>query len=101
MHNFATLAADLAPFFQKRGDTGDRSSNHLNVHDFAVTTRRGRVSPVDLRVVTDPNRVVTQEASNPSRLIGVSPLSPLVLKRVQQMRCQTIAPGNGRQFGKS
>jgi hypothetical protein len=55
MHDFETLAADLTPFFQKRGDsggTGDSSSNHLNVYDFSVTTRRNRLSPVDLRVVT-------------------------------------------------
>jgi hypothetical protein len=57
MHNFETLATDLAPFFQKSGDTGDtgdRSSNHLNLYDFGVTTRRGRVSPVSPRVVTSP-----------------------------------------------
>jgi hypothetical protein len=39
----------LAPLFPKRGDsgdTGDKSGNHLNLHDFGVTTRR-RVSPVD------------------------------------------------------
>jgi hypothetical protein len=57
MHDFATLAADLAPFFQKRGDsgdTGDRSSKRLNLEDFGVTTRRGRVSPVSPRVVTSP-----------------------------------------------
>jgi len=57
MHNFASLAADLAPLFKKSGDggdTGDRSDNHLYLHDFGVTTCRSGVSPVGPRVVTSP-----------------------------------------------
>ena len=57
MHNFATLAADLAPFFKKSGDSGDsgdRLSKHLDLYDFGVTTRRSGLSPVGPRVVTSP-----------------------------------------------
>ena len=57
MHKLETLAADLAPFFKKGGNkgySGDGSCKRLNLCDSAVTTRRGRVSPVSPRVVTGP-----------------------------------------------
>jgi hypothetical protein len=57
MHKVETLAADLAPFFKKGGNngySGDGSCKRLNLCDSAVTTRRGRVSPVSPRVVTSP-----------------------------------------------
>jgi hypothetical protein len=57
MHNVERLAADLAPFFKKGGNNGyhgDGSCKRLNLRDSAVTTGRGRVSPVSPRVVTSP-----------------------------------------------
>ena len=57
MHNFERLASDLAPFFKKGGDSGDGGDRHhksLNARAFPVTTHRNKVSPLDLRVVTDP-----------------------------------------------
>jgi hypothetical protein len=57
MHNLETLAADLAPFFKKGGNngySGNGSCKQLNLCDSAVTTRRGRMSPVSPRVVTGP-----------------------------------------------
>jgi hypothetical protein len=71
MHNFASLAADLAPLFKKSGDggdTGDRSDNHLDLHDFGVTTRRSGVSPVGQRVVTSPESSGDAKSERPQPL---------------------------------
>jgi hypothetical protein len=49
MHNLDTLAADLAPFFKKGGNTGysgDEARKGLDFFDSAVTTSRGRLSPL-------------------------------------------------------
>jgi hypothetical protein len=55
MHNLVTLAADLAPFFKKGGNTGysgDEARKGLDLFDSAVTTSRGRLSPLAPQVVT-------------------------------------------------
>jgi hypothetical protein len=57
MHSFEGLAAELAALLKKRGDSGDsgdRACNKLNLQGFGVTARPNKVSPVDLRPVTDP-----------------------------------------------
>jgi hypothetical protein len=55
MHSLDTLAADLAPFFKKGGNTGysgDEARKGLDFFDSAVTTSRRRLSPLAHRVVT-------------------------------------------------
>lgn len=52
MHSFEGLGAEISALLKMSGDSGDKREKLLSNSGLSVTTPRGEVSPLDLRLVT-------------------------------------------------
>jgi hypothetical protein len=76
----------------------------LNVHDFGVTTRRNRLSPVDLRVVTGAKSsgdAKSDRSQSFNKDVTKVTNVTTYFEKGAASALPADCPRNGRQFGKS